>query len=184
MHQPPDELAAAGHDNLPARLDDLVGGGQHEVDALLMHQTGNEAEDRAARQRQAKLPADVIRIRALAFPVASGKRLRQLGTNPGIPAFIDAVQYPRQLRGVGAEAKQSFETAAHLRRGDLLGVGFADGGQMRGIDEASLEERYMVVELESVDVEGAFGRADPAQRVRREQPLIGEVVDGQDRGDL
>ena len=53
---------------------------------------------------------------------------------------------------------------------------------MRGIDEAALEEGQLVVELEPVDMEGAFRRADPPQRVLWKQPLIGEVVDGQDRG--
>ena len=112
-------LAAAGDDDLAAGLDDLVGGGQHEVDALLMHQAGDQAENRTARQRQAELLADIIRVGVLAFPVARAKRLRQLGADPRIPAFVDAVQYPRQLRGVGAAAQQAFEPAAEFRRGDL-----------------------------------------------------------------
>jgi len=41
-------LAAAGHDNLPAGLDDLVRGRQYEIDAFLMDETGNEAENRTA----------------------------------------------------------------------------------------------------------------------------------------
>ena len=149
-----------------------------------MHQTGNKAKQRTARQRQAELPADVIGVRLLTFPIAGGEGLRQLRAGAGIPAFVNAVQDAGQLRGVRATLQQTFQPAAELPRRDLLRIGGADGGQMRGIDEASLEERYMVVELESVDVEGAFGRADPAQRVRREQPLIGEGADGQDRGDL
>ena len=55
---------------------------------------------------------------------------------------------------------------------------------MRGVDDAALEEGQLVVEFEPVDVEGLFGRPDPAQRLPREQSLIGEIVDGQDRGDL
>ena len=85
----------AGDDDLPAGLDDLVRGGQHEVDAFLMNETGDEAENRATRQRQTELLADVIRVRTLAFPVPGAKRLGQLGAYPGIPAFVDAVQYPR-----------------------------------------------------------------------------------------
>ena len=102
----------------------------------------------------------------------------------GIPAFVDAVQYAGQLRVVGTALQQTFEPAAELARRDLPRIGGADGGQVRGLVEAAREVRDMVVELEPVDVEGTFGRADPAQRVRREQPLIGEVVDGQDRGNL
>ncbi|BBZ93372.1 hypothetical protein BRDID11004_57300 [Bradyrhizobium diazoefficiens] len=55
---------------------------------------------------------------------------------------------------------------------------------MRGVDEASLEEGDLVVEFEAVDVEGAFRCADPPQRVLREEALIGEVVNGQDRRQL
>ena len=177
-------LAAAGHHDLSAGLDDLVGGRQHEVDALLVHQTGDQAEQRTARQRQAELLADVIGVRLLAFPVAGGKGLRQLRAGAGIPAFVDAVQDAGQLRGVRAALQQAFEPAAEFARRDLPRIGRADGGQVRGVDEAALEERDVVVEFEPVDVERAFRRPDPAQRVRREQALIGEVVDGQDRGNL
>ena len=44
-------LAAAGDDDLPAGLDDLVRGCQHEVDAFLMNEAGHQAENRAARYR-------------------------------------------------------------------------------------------------------------------------------------
>ena len=45
-------LAGAGDHDLAAGIDDLVGGRQHEVDALLMHQSRDEAEDRPARHRK------------------------------------------------------------------------------------------------------------------------------------
>src|ERR1700730_15866449 len=106
-----------------------------------MHETGDQTEYRAARQRQTELLADVIRVGLLALPVAGAKRLRQLGADPGIPGFVDAVQYARQLFGIGAAAEQAFEPAAELRGGDLLGIGLADGGQMGRIDEAAFEER-------------------------------------------
>ena len=48
----------------------------------------------------------------------------------------------------------------------------------------ALEEGQLVVEFEAVDMEGVFRRADPPQQLLREQALIGEVVDGQDRRDL
>ncbi len=104
--------------------------------------------------------------------------------DPRIPAFVDAVQYPGQLRGVGAAAKQTLESAAEFRGGDLPGIGLADGGQMRSVDDAALEERQFVVEFEAVDMKGILRRTDPAQRLLREQALIGQVVDGQNGGDL
>src|SRR5665647_2708050 len=148
-----------------------------------MNETGNEAENRAAGQRQTELLADVIGVRSLAFSVSRAERLRQLGADPRIPAFVDAVQYARQLLGIGAAAKQALEPAAEFRRGDLLGIGLADGGQMRRVDDAALEERQLVVEFEAVDMEGVLGGADPAQRLLGKQALIGEVVDGQNGRD-
>src|SRR6476620_2219232 len=143
-----------------------------------MNETGNEAENGTARQRQAELLADVIRVRLLALPVTRGKRLRQLRADPRIPAFVDAVQDARQLRGIGAAAKQALQPAAEFRRGDLPGLGLADGGEVGRVDQAALEEGQFVVELEAIDMEGVLRRADPAQRLLRKQPLIGEVVDG------
>src|SRR5260370_8942445 len=103
-------LAAAGDDDLSSGLDDLVRGRQHEVDALLVHEAGDQAENRSARQRQAELLADIFRIRPLAFPVAGTKRLRQLGADPRIPAFVAPVQDAGALGGVGAAANQALYT--------------------------------------------------------------------------
>src|ERR1700722_14466115 len=133
-------LTAAGHDDLSAGIDDLVRGRQHEVDALLVNQAGDEAEDRAAWQRETELVADVVGVRPLAFPVTGAERLRKLGTDTGIPAFVDAVQYPGQLLGVGAAAKQTLEPAAEFGRRDLPGIGLADGSQVGSVDDAALEE--------------------------------------------
>jgi hypothetical protein len=45
------------------------------------------------------------------------------------------------LFGVGAAAKQTLESAAEFGRGDLPGIGLADGGQMGSVDDAAFEER-------------------------------------------
>ena len=79
-----------------------------------MNQAGDQAEDRPARYREPELLADIIGIGALAFPVAGAERLRQLRADPRIPAFVDAVQDPGQLRGVGALAQQALEPAAEF----------------------------------------------------------------------
>ena len=122
-------LTAAGHHDLPAGLDDLVGGGQYEVDALLVNQAGDQAENRPARQRQAKLLADVIGVCLLALPIAGAKRLRQLRAGARIPAFVDAVENASQLRGVRTEPEQAFKPAAEFAGRDLLRVSRADGGK-------------------------------------------------------
>ena len=129
-------LAAAGDDDLSAGIDDLVGRRQHEIDALLVHQPGDQTEDRPARHRKPELAADIIGVGPLAVPVAGAERLRQLGAEARIPALVDAVQDAGQLRGVGTDAQQAFQSAAEFGRRDLLRIGRADGGQMRGVDDA------------------------------------------------
>src|SRR5260370_31929534 len=118
--------------------------------SLWRTRTRTRAEIRPEGYRQAKLLADVIRVGLLAVPVAGAKRLRQLCAEPGIPAFVDAVQYPRQLVGVRADAEQTFEPAAEFLRRDLPGIGRTDGGQVRGIDEAAFEKRQFVVQLDAI----------------------------------
>src|ERR1700730_7805410 len=125
-----------------------------------MNEAGNKAENRAAGQRQTELLADVVSFPPLAFPIPGAKWLRQLGAHPWIPAFVDAVQYPRQLRGIGAASEQTLEPAAEFGCGDFLGVGLADGGQMGSVDDAAFEEGQFVVELKAVDMEGVRRSAD------------------------
>ena len=55
---------------------------------------------------------------------------------------------------------------------------------MRGVDDAALEERQLVVEFEAVDVERLFRGADPPQRFLRKQALVGHVMDRQDGRDV
>src|ERR1700737_5547104 len=80
-------LAASGDDNLSAGFDDLVGGRQYEIDAFLMNQARDKAEDRTAGHGQSKLLADVICVGLLAVRVAGAKRLRQLRAESRIPAY-------------------------------------------------------------------------------------------------
>src|SRR6185312_14067398 len=103
--------------------DNFVGGGQDEVHALLVNQTGDKAEQRAARQRQAELLADVIGIRLLALPIAGGKGLRQLCARARIPALVDAVEDAGQLSGVRAALQQALEPATEFACRDLLRIG-------------------------------------------------------------
>ena len=55
---------------------------------------------------------------------------------------------------------------------------------MRSVDDTAFEERQLVVEFEAVDMKGILRRTDPAQRLLRKQALIGQVVDGQNGGDV
>src|SRR5260370_37668381 len=105
-----------------------------------MNETGNQAENRTAGQRQTELLADVVRVRTLAFPIPGAKRLRQLGAHPRIPAFVDPVQYPRQLCRMGAASEQTLTPVPAFCRGDFAGVGVADVGQMGTVVDAAFEQ--------------------------------------------
>ncbi len=153
-------LAGAGDHDLTAGLDDLVGRREHEIDPLLVHQPRDDAEDRTARQRQPELPADIIGIGALADPVAGAKGLRELRISSRVPALIDAVQDPGQLMGVRPDPQQAFHSAAEFGRGDLPRIGGADGGQMRRVDDAALQEGQLIVEFQR----RRCGRRPPARR--------------------
>jgi hypothetical protein len=54
---------------------------------------------------------------------------------------------------------------------------------MLGVDETALEERHLVIELDTVDGECCIRRPDPLQRVARKKALMGQVVNGQDSWD-
>src|SRR3974377_2192695 len=116
-----------------------------------MHQSRDQGEDRTARYRKPELLANIIGIGALAVPVSGRERLRQLGAEARVPAFIDAVEDAGELLRLGADAKQSFHAATELGRRDLPGIGCADRGQMRGVDDTALEEGKLVVEFDTVD---------------------------------
>src|SRR5271155_5200831 len=66
----------------------------------------------------------------------------------GIPqGVIQAVRDAVQIGG--AVAKDRVESAAELRRLDLLGVLAADGGDGVGVDDTALEKVEFVVELQA-----------------------------------
>jgi hypothetical protein len=93
-----------------ARGLDVSSAADSEIDAFLV--VDGRQGNRAARQRQAKLLADVIGVCLLALPIAGAKGLRQLRAGARIPAFVDAVENAGQLRGVRALPEQTFEPAA------------------------------------------------------------------------
>ena len=90
------------------------------------------------------------------------------------------VNSPRSLR----VAQQAVEAAAVLPAGDFARVGLADRGDMRGVEDAGLQERDAAVELDAVDRHRVLGDGERAKPVAAEQSLKRQVVDRQDRGDV
>jgi hypothetical protein len=69
-----------------------------------------------------------------------------------------------------------------LGRGDLVGIGLADRGDVGAVVDAALQEGDLAVELGAVDREGEVGNPERRHAAGLVEALIGEVVDGQDRG--
>jgi hypothetical protein len=83
----------------------------------------------------------------LAFPIADAEVVGQVGVGGRIPAFIDAVGDAAEQALLGLGGEETVEAAAEFRRGDFLGIGGADRGDVAGIGHAGLEERHLAVEL-------------------------------------
>src|SRR6188768_3841628 len=106
-------IAGAEHGELAAMGDDLVGGLDHEIDALLPGQPGDDAEDRAVGGGEAEALFERGAISGTAGEadavVVCGDVLVLLGVPDGV---VDAVDGADEI--MDAFADQSFETHAEL----------------------------------------------------------------------
>ncbi len=81
----------------------------------------------------------------------------------------------------GALEQHAVKPATEFGAGDLLGVGPADGGDVRGVVQPRLEEGNAAEELDALHGEGAGGDGEGAHARGLEQSLVGEIVDRQRR---
>ena len=81
-----------------------------------------------------------------------------------------------------ARAQHPVEPAALFGLGDFTGVGGADRGDGVAVQQARFHEGHEAVEFESIEVEQRIGQAQGAAQGRVEHALVGQVVDGEDRG--
>ncbi len=142
-----------------------------------MHQAGDHREQRAGRGRQAECTAHRVRIGGAPGPFADAEMGLEVDVAAWIPAGVDAVDDATQVSAGRPARQQVMQPAAVIRGGDLLRVAQADRVQPRGIGDAALQERHLPVEVQFIQV---FGRHAQHRRKRvGEQPLVGQVVDGQ-----
>jgi hypothetical protein len=109
-----DVLASAGNDDLPAAINDLVGDGQHEVDALLMHEARDQCEHRAAGDRKSELRAKIVGVGALAVPVARTKGWASCAQKRGSQLSSMPFEDARELRCLRAPAQPALQPAAEI----------------------------------------------------------------------
>ncbi len=173
-------LAAAQHNELHGRL------GHHrqqlgdQVEPFLRHHARHHTEDRgvggAGEPREA-LQADLVHH--LSGEGGMTVVLHDLLVHGGVPLLVvEPVQDPYQV--VLSRLQHTVQTAPHLRRADLAAVVFRDGADYVGGEDTCLQEVDLAVELKPVDGEALLGEPHGGEFLAGEEPLVGEVVDGED----
>ncbi len=159
-------------------------GGGDEVDALLLGEAGDDAQQghlgvlgQAEAALEGRLANRLARLDGVGAVV--GGQVRVVLGRPGV--VIDAVDDAGQLpAGLGEHAVHAATVVGRL---DLTGVGRADGVEQVAEDDAGLEEVDVPVELELARVEEPPVEAEQAHVPVPEHALKGDVVDGEQGAD-
>src|SRR5205823_11855650 len=131
------DLAALPHDVSSSFGDD--------VQALLVHETGDHSEERPPGWRQAESRPHQIRDPSLAAEVAGFEAMREMRVAARIPALVDAVEDARQATFCSNALGEPVQPPAKRLGGDLARIGRADGRDMVGVVHAGLQERNPAV---------------------------------------
>ena len=174
-------FAHAEHDELNARRHQLADDALDEVEALLIGQAGNDANQRNGRiDGQAEfllqlrltgfLAAEVIRI-VVRVNLRIFRRI--------VIVHVDAVENAHQL--ILARAEEAVQTLAVERGLNLIRIARRYGGQLVGVDQTGLHVVRAAVAFQLVRGEQAVAQPQRIlNRLDREHALILEVVDGVD----
>src|SRR5579864_1995612 len=146
-------LAGAEEDELRAPCDEAVEDGGHEIEALLVREPADHADERGVRRVIEVLGApQVARAGHLAGEVAGGVARRDVRVGRRVPgAVIDAVQDAGEIGR--ALAQHAFESAPKLRRLDLMRVLLAHGAEAVGEYQSALQQIHLAVELDALRCE-------------------------------
>ena len=178
-------VAHAQHDQLEAGIHQLADDALDQIQALLVRQTRDHADERRLGvDGQAQLALQAL----LAVFLAAQGEGAVVGVDHGIllgviVVHVDAVEDAHQV--VAARAQQALQPLAVVGGLDLLGVAGADGRDLVGVDKAGLEVVCAAVALELVRGEQAVAQAQRILHVLdAEDALILQVVDGEGRAHL
>ncbi len=104
-----------------------------------------------------------------------------MGIVAGAPvAVVDAIEDAAEP--IGARGQQTLQAAAVLGGLDFPCIGGADGADPVGVHQAALDEGQLVVEFQAVQGPPVRRQFQLHQGLGREQPLVGQVVDGEEGG--
>ena len=176
-------IARTENDHLGVSVDQLREDRVHQVEALLVRQAGDQAQDHLVRVRiQAELflQGKLVRLLFIKY-IFHGIRLGKELVRRGIPLFhINAVHDAAELRAVIAE--MPVQVLAEGRCLDLLGIGLADRGNLVRKGQAALEHVGLIlVVLEDRVVEQVIRQPGPVLQVLdAADALEPEIVDCQD----
>ena len=178
-------VAHAQHDQLEAGIHQLADDALDQVQALLVRQARDHADDRRIGvDGQAQLALQAL----LTVLLAAQRERAVVGVDHGIlfrvvVVHVDAVENATQM--AAARAQQALEPLAVIGGLDLLGVAGADGGDLIRIDQAGLQVVRAAVALELVGGEQAVAQAQGVLHVLdAEDALVLQVVDGEGRAHL
>lgn len=171
---------AAHDDKLAAELGERTRDIDDEVDAFLRNEAGDHREQGRAGKRQTIDAAEVVGVAA--FPAMGVAQLDAKPILRRVSGFVDSVENAGKPSLAGELRQDAVEPPAELRASDLFGVGGADSRDMGGVDHPGFEERDPAVELDAVHRESVLGDRQRVSAGRVEISLMGEVVNGQQRG--
>ena len=154
---------------------------QGEVEALLPGQPRDHADEEPGTGGQAHLLAQRRPADGLALEVARPVALGQGGVRLGVPQLVvDPVDHPVEL--VAALLQHALEAIAERGGANLLRVGAAHRGQEVREHQSALEEVQPPVELDPGGREEVPAQPRHRHVVVPEHALVGDVVDGEQRG--
>ncbi len=172
-------LATADDCNLAALLDDVLGNAQGQVQAFLVDQARDHGEQRPLGRVQLEQLAHRLGITRLALPVVDAEIVLQVLVGRCIPAFVDTVGNAAQQALLRLAGQETVQAAAEFGRGDFLGVGGTDRGDVAGVGQASFQEGELAVELHAFLLHGMVGDGQLRAAATAVDALVRQVVNGE-----
>ena len=177
-------LAGTQHHDADSAPDELGRGLEQEVEALLVRETSDRAEDhRGVARLEARDPAQLraaLGLPAQVLAPVMGGKVRVVRRAPD--GRVDAVQDPDDA--VPACVEDGVETDASLFRADLVRVRGGDGGDHVGGHDGALEEVHVAVKCNGAARPRGVGQAEDWEFLTAVDALIVEVVDRENGRDV
>ena len=177
-------LAGPEDDDPHAAADQLGSGLQEDVVSLLRREAADGADDhRRVRRLEVREAAELGAAVELAPEVLEAVVRGEVRVGLGVPLLpVDAVQDAGEPGGL--EPEDAVEAGAPLGRADLPRVGGRDRRHHVGRDDRPLQHVDGAAVLDEAAGPGLRREAEDGELLGAVDPLVADVVDRQDRGDV